>query len=68
MALLGVDAREAPAGGTAACALRVRAYSAALARNAAMSMMKPDANQTTSTGMTEIMGVTHVHGKQHSKH
>jgi len=32
------------------------AYSAALARNAAMSMMKPDANQTTSMGMMEIMG------------
>jgi hypothetical protein len=33
-----------------------RSYSAALARNAAMSMMKPDANQTTSTGMMEFMG------------
>jgi hypothetical protein len=60
MALLDVDAREAPAGSTAARARQVLlAYSAALARNAAMSMMKPDASQTTSTGMTEIMGVTH---------
>jgi hypothetical protein len=32
------------------------AYSAALARKAAMSMMKPEANQTSSVGMTEIMG------------
>ena len=35
------------------------AYSAAPARNAAMSMMKPVDNHTTSIGMTEIMGVTH---------
>ena len=32
------------------------AYSAAPARNAAMSMMKPVDNQTTSMGMMEIMG------------
>ena len=35
------------------------AYSAAPARNAAMSIMKPVDNHTTSIGMTEIMGVTH---------
>ena len=35
------------------------AYSAAPARNAAMSMMKPVDNHTTSIGMTEIMGFTH---------
>jgi hypothetical protein len=56
MALLDVNAQERP------LAIRLLkpsdplAYSAALARNAAMSMMKPDANQTTSTGTTEIMG------------
>jgi hypothetical protein len=32
------------------------AYSAAPARNAAMSMMKPVDNHTTSIGMIEIMG------------
>ena len=32
------------------------AYSAAPARNAAMSMMKPVDNHTTSMGMMEIMG------------
>jgi hypothetical protein len=34
-----------------------------------MSMMNPDANQTTSMGMMEIMGCTHrpVEGKQRSK-
>jgi hypothetical protein len=35
------------------------AYSAAPARNAAMSIMKPVDNHTTSIGMTEIMGFTH---------
>ena len=56
MALLDMDAQETPAGGTAAGAVGLLAYSAALARNTAISMMKPDANQTTSTGTIEIMG------------
>src|SRR5262245_63637675 len=55
VALLDAGARETPTTLRLPGAVTSLAYSAALARNAAMSMMKPDANQTTSMGMMEIM-------------
>src|SRR5262245_63043687 len=69
VALLDASARETPTTLRLPGAVSSLAYSAALARNAAMSMMKPDANQTTSMGMMETMGARtgRVQGKQRSK-
>src|SRR5262245_2820319 len=66
VALLDASARETPTTLRLRGAVSSLAYSAALARNAAMSMMKPEANQTTSMGMMEIMGAStgRVEGKQ----
>ena len=58
-ALLDANAQETHTGSPNLEPSALPAYSAAPARNAAMSMMKPVDNHTTSIGMTEIMGVTH---------
>jgi hypothetical protein len=56
MALLDASAQETPVAARLFEPSDLLAYSAALARKAAMSMMKPEANQTSSVGMTEAMG------------
>jgi hypothetical protein len=56
MALLDASAQERPLAARLFEPSDLLAYSAALAKNAAMSMMKPEANQTSSVGMMEIMG------------
>jgi hypothetical protein len=55
MALLDANAQETPADNPIG-AVSSPGYSAALARKAAMSMMKAAASQRSSVGMTEIMG------------